>query len=184
METAVSRYYHLDVEVTPERAGQVSRILAAHLRVWNLEKLIRPVCRGSELLLRAIDEHATGTKAAVEMWWTGRHHITAIGHQDRSHFLDQGWQDCLAGIAALSHGWGRCTQDAADGGGSQVIWFSRRVGTDVAAHLAPVVPGLPAREALRLPHTPPLTTLAAPVGTADPDRFSGTASAALADEPR
>ncbi|MCX3060807.1 pep a2 [Streptomyces beihaiensis] len=149
MNTAVSRYYHLDVDVTPERAGQVSRILAAHLRLWNLESLVRPVCHGAELLLHAIDEHATGTKAAIEMWWTGRHHITAVEHQDRGPLLDEGWQDCLARIAALSDGWGHCTQDTEDGG--EVIWFSRRVGTEVPVPLSPAVPALPARAALRVP---------------------------------
>ena len=47
MKTAVPCYYHLDVEVSPERVGQVRRILAAHLRLWDLETLVEPVCRGA-----------------------------------------------------------------------------------------------------------------------------------------
>ncbi len=47
MKTAVPCYYHLDVEVSPERVGQVRRILAAHLRFWDLEDLVEPVCGGA-----------------------------------------------------------------------------------------------------------------------------------------
>ncbi|MCZ9340879.1 pep a2, partial [Streptomyces sp. TRM76130] len=69
MKTAVPCYYHLDVEVSPERVGQVRRILAAHLRFWNLENLVEPVCRGTEMLLRAIDEHASDKNTSIELWW-------------------------------------------------------------------------------------------------------------------
>ena len=52
MKTAVPCYYHLDVELSKEKVGQVKRILAAHLRYWNLENLAESVCRCAEALLR------------------------------------------------------------------------------------------------------------------------------------
>ena len=73
MKTAVPCYYHLDVEVSPERVGQVSRILAAHLKSWYLETLVEPVCHSTEMLLRAIDEHAKDKNTSIEMWWNGQH---------------------------------------------------------------------------------------------------------------
>ncbi|MGQ4336103.1 pep a2, partial [Streptomyces hayashii] len=83
MKTAVPCYYHLDVDVSPERVGQVRRILAAHLTHWDLETLVEPVCRGAEMLLKAIDEHAQDKHTSIEMWWNGQHLITAIGGDDR-----------------------------------------------------------------------------------------------------
>ncbi|MFC9458899.1 pep a2, partial [Streptomyces sp. NPDC056983] len=73
MNTAVPCYYHLDVEVSSERVSQVRRILAAHLRYWKLDLLVDPVCRGVEVLLHTIDEHATDKNTDVEMWWNGQH---------------------------------------------------------------------------------------------------------------
>ncbi|CAM5694578.1 hypothetical protein SGLAM104S_03483 [Streptomyces glaucescens] len=122
MKTAVPCYYHLDVEVSPERVGQVSRILAAHLRYWDLETLVEPVCGSAELLLRAIDEHATDKRTSIEMWWNGQHLITAVADNDRDLRPDQDLRGCLEHIAAMSDGWGCCAADT----GSKVIWFSQR----------------------------------------------------------
>ncbi|MFB8273690.1 pep a2, partial [Streptomyces sp. NPDC055955] len=109
MNNAVPCYYHLDVEVSSERVSQVRRILAAHLRYWKLDILVDPVCRGVEVLLHTIDEHATDKNTTVEMWWNGQHLITAVSDHERDlpgpHYAPQG---CLAEIAALSDGWGGC----------------------------------------------------------------------------
>ncbi len=140
MKTAEPCYYHLDVEVCPERVGQVGRILAAHLRLWDLERLVGPVCHGTEVLLRAIDEHATDKHAVIEMWWNGQHVITALAENDPAPRLGRELGSCLAWIAAVSDGWGCC----ATGTGAKVIWFS---------HRAPSCEGLP------LIHTPPAPTL-------------------------
>lgn len=156
MKAAVPCYYHLDVEVSPERVGQVRRILAAHLRYWNLEILVESVCRCAEALLHTIEEHAADKNTTIEMWWNGQHLITAVSDNDqdiRPHNTPQG---CLAQIAALSDGWGCC----ATGAGGKIIWFSWRAR---AAERAPLVPPAPApslREARRMPRALPVPALA------------------------
>ncbi|GAA3906040.1 hypothetical protein GCM10023084_67930 [Streptomyces lacrimifluminis] len=151
MKTAESCYYHLDVEVCPERVGQVGRILAAHLRLWDLEHLAGSVCHGTEALLRAIDEHATDKQAVIEMWWNGQHLITAIAENDRDLRLDQELGDCLAWIAAVSDGWGCC----ATGTGAKVIWFSRRARACEGVPLLPAPPAPTLREVRQLPRGGP-----------------------------
>ncbi|NEC84530.1 pep a2 [Streptomyces sp. SID12501] len=151
MKTAESRYYHLDVEVCPERVGQVGRILSAHLRLWDLEHLAGSVCHGIEALLRAIDEHATDKQAVIEMWWNGQHLITAIAENDRDLRLDRELGNCLARIAAVSDGWGCCVI----GTGAKVIWFSRRARACEGFPLFPAPPGPTLREVRQLPRGGP-----------------------------
>jgi hypothetical protein len=153
MKTAVPCYYHLDVDISPARIGQVRRILAAHLRYWNLEILIEPVCHCTEALLRTIDEHAADKNTTIEMWWNGQHLITAVqdSEQDiRPHYAPSG---CLAQIAALSNGWGCC----ATGTGGKIIWFSQRARAGDPAPLVPVAPAPSLRDARPLPRGLPLT---------------------------
>ena len=134
MKTAVPCYYHLDVEVSPERVGQVSRILAAHLRHWDLENLVDPVRHGTEMLLRAIDEHATDKNTSIEMWWNRQHLITAIGGNDRALRPDQELRDLPRSTSPrMSDGWGCCATET----GSKVIWFSQRAR---AGERVPLVP--------------------------------------------
>jgi hypothetical protein len=161
MNTAVPRYYHLDVEVSPERVGQVRRILAAHLRFWDLDTLVEPVCHGAELLLRAIDEHATDKNTSIEMWWNGQHLITALGQNDRDLRPDQDLRSCLVRIAALSDGWGCCSTDT----GSKVIWFSQRARAGARVPLVPMGPEPTLREALRVPREMPVPVYAGPAVT-------------------
>ncbi|MDX3456510.1 pep a2 [Streptomyces sp. ME02-8801-2C] len=151
MKTAEPCYYHLDVEVCPERVGQVGRILAAHLRLWDLEHLVGPVCHGAEALLRAIDEHASDKNAVVEMWWNGQHIITAIGENDTGPHLDQELGSCLARIAAESDGWGCCATDT----GAKVIWFSRRARSCEGVPLIPSPPPPTLPERRRAPRPLP-----------------------------
>ncbi|PZH10081.1 pep a2 [Streptomyces sp. NTH33] len=160
MKTAVPCYYHLDVEVSPERVGQVRRILAAHLRFWELEDLVDPVCGGAEMLLKAIDEHATDKRVSVEMWWTGQHLITAVGENNHDLRPDQELRGCLARIAATSHGWGCC----ASGTGSKVIWFSQRARAGVRVPLVARAPEPTLREGLQTPRELPVAALASPAG--------------------
>ncbi|WP_228022521.1 pep a2 [Streptomyces acidicola] len=160
MKTAVPCYYHLDVEVSPERVGQVRRIMAAHLRYWDLETLVEPVCQGAELLLRAIDEHATDKNTSIEMWWNRQYVITAFGQNDRELWPDQDLRACLVGIAALSDGWGCCATAA----GSKVIWFSQRARAGERAPLVPTAPTPTEREALRVPREMPVPVLVGPEG--------------------
>ncbi|MDX3749009.1 pep a2 [Streptomyces sp. AK08-02] len=151
MKTAESRYYHLDVEVCPERIGQVGRILAAHLRLWELEHLVGSVCDGIEALLSAIDGHATDKRAVIEMWWNGQHLITAIAENDRDLRLDRELGNCLAWIAAASDGWGCCDTDT----GAKVIWFSRRARSCEGVPLIPAPPAPTLREGRRTPGAGP-----------------------------
>ncbi|MEV0179703.1 pep a2 [Streptomyces sp. NPDC050625] len=161
MKTAVPCYYHLDVEVSPERVGQVSRILAAHLRHWDLENLVDPVCRGTELLLRAIDEHATDKHTSIEMWWNGQHLITAVGEDDRDLRPDQDLRGCLTQIAATSDGWGCCASDT----GSKIIWFSQRARSGERVPLVPTAPEPSLRYVRQVPREMPVAALAT---SADP----------------
>ncbi|MFF4120064.1 pep a2 [Streptomyces sp. NPDC001714] len=157
MKTAVPCYYHLDVEVSPERVGQVSRILAAHLRYWDLDNLVDPVCRGVELLLTAIDQHATDKRTSIEMWWNGQHLITAIGDDDRDLRPDQDLRGCLAHLAATSDGWGCCAPET----GSKIIWFSQRARSGERVPLVPTGPAPRLRQVLKVPRDLPVTQLAA-----------------------
>ncbi|MFF3905592.1 pep a2 [Streptomyces sp. NPDC001848] len=153
MKTAAPCYYHLDVEVSPERIGQVRRILAAHLRYWDLEILVEPVCQCAEALLRTIDAHAADKNTTIEMWWNGQHLITAVQDSERDirpHYAPSG---CLAQIAALSNGWGCC----ATGTGGKIIWFSQRARAGDPAPLVPVAPAPSLRETRPLPRSLPLT---------------------------
>ncbi|MER5857146.1 MULTISPECIES: pep a2 [Streptomyces] len=163
MKTAVPCYYHLDVEVSPERVVQVSRILAAHLRYWDLENLVAPVCLGAELLLRAIDEHATDKHTSIEMWWNGQHLITAFGDDDPDLRPDLDLRSCLADIAAMSDGWGCCASDT----GSKIIWFSQRARSGERVPLVPTAPEPALRTGLRVPRALRTAVLAAPAPAGD-----------------
>ncbi|MDQ1040907.1 hypothetical protein QFZ75_007323 [Streptomyces sp. V3I8] len=159
MKTVVPCYYHLDVEVSPERVDQVRRILAAHLRYWNLENLVEPVCRCAERLLRTIEAHAADKNTTLEMWWNGQHLITAVADIDGESHPESATWDCLSHIAALSDGWGYCTT----GSGGRIVWFSRRVRAMERAPLVPAVPAPSLREARGMPRELPVPALAGPV---------------------
>jgi hypothetical protein len=156
MKTVVPCYYHLDVEVSPERVEQVRRILAAHLRYWNLEHLVESVCHCAEVLLLTIEEHATDKNTTLEMWWNGQHLITAVSDNDGEFHPDSATRGCLAHIAAQSDGWGCC----ATGTGGKIIWFSRRARAVERAPLVPAVPVPSLSEARRMPREAPIPALA------------------------
>ncbi|WP_329213375.1 pep a2 [Streptomyces sp. NBC_01485] len=162
MKTAVPCYYHLDVDVSPERVGQVRRILAAHLNHWDLDPLVEPVCRGVEMLLKAIDEHATDKHTSIEMWWNGQHLITAIGGDDRHLRPDLDLRACLERIAVMSDGWGCCTTAT----GSKVIWFSQRARAGERVPRVHLGPAPTLREVRQVPRELPAAALAAPAGEA------------------
>ncbi|MFD5702252.1 pep a2 [Streptomyces lasiicapitis] len=157
MKPAIPCYYHLDVQITPERIEQVRRILAAHLRHWGLGILVEHVSHCTCVLLRAIEEHGTDKETSVEMWWNGQHLITAVSDNDRDlprrHYEPQG---CLAQIAALSDGWGSCP--ATHG---KIIWFSCRARAPEYARLAPATPAPSLREAQQVPREQGAAALAA-----------------------
>ncbi|MEV0115686.1 pep a2 [Streptomyces sp. NPDC050844] len=151
MKTAVPCYYHLEVDLTPQRVRQVRRILAAHLRHWDLGVLVEPVSHCASVLLQAIETHATDKHTVVEMWWTGQHLITAVSDNERDlrhpHCGPEGY---LAQIAALSDGWGN--YPATNG---KIIWFSHRARSADGALLTPAPPA------------PTLRAAASPIGHAE-----------------
>lgn len=173
MKPAIPCYYHLAVDITPERIEQVRRILAAHLRHWGLGMLVDHVSHCTGVLLRAIEEHGTDKKTSVEMWWNGQHLITAVSDHDRDlprgHYEPQG---CLAQIAAMSDGWGSCP--ATDG---KIIWFACRARATEYARLVPTTPTPSLCEAKQVPREEsPL----APVAVIDREAIGRAAPAAAA----
>ncbi|WP_411757508.1 pep a2 [Streptomyces venezuelae] len=172
MKSAIPCYYHLEVEVSPERIDQVGRILTAHLRHWGLGVLSEPVRRCTGVLLHEIEEYGTDKNTVVEMWWNGQHLITAVSDTNRElperHYGPQG---CLTQIAALSDGWG--SFPATNG---KIIWFSRRVRAPERAPLAPAAPAPSLREALKLPREIPVAALAAPAA-AEPEAATAATGA-------
>ncbi|GGQ51643.1 pep a2 [Streptomyces asoensis] len=158
MKTAVPCYYHLDVDVSAERVGQVRRILTAHLQYWDLEAHVETVCRGTDMLLTAVHEHATDKHTSIEMWWNGQHLITAVGGADHRLRPDLDLRVCLERIAAMSDGWGCCATDA----GTKVIWFSQRARSGERVPLVPTTPVPDVWEGLQVPRELPVATLVAP----------------------
>ncbi|MGW1162381.1 pep a2 [Streptomyces sp. NPDC002513] len=156
MKTAAPCYYHLDMELSPERIGQVRRILAAHLRHWDLDILVEPVCQCADALLRTIDRHAADKNTTIEMWWNGQHLITAVQDAERDirpHYAPSG---CLTQIAALSNGWGYCATPA----GGKIVWFSQRARSGERSPLVPPAPAPSLRETRPLPRALPLPAVA------------------------
>lgn len=158
---AVPRYYHIDVDLMPERVAQVRRILAAHLRYWGLEQLVPDVSRGLGLLLEPAARNTSAVRTAIETWWTGQHLITAVSHDDQAaageHRVDP---HHLSQIAALSDGWGSCTAED-----QHIVWFSLRSRTELREPLVPKGPAPITIEARPLPRA-----LSQPVGVGAPER--------------
>jgi hypothetical protein len=176
MKTVVPCYYHLDVEVSPERVAQVRRILAAHLRYWDLEDLVESVCHCAEVLLHTIDEHAADKNTTIEMWWTGQHLITAIADNDADLHAKYAQPGCLAHVVAVSDGWGCC----ATGSGGRIIWFSRRARAVERAPLVPTSPAPSLRVARPMPREAPVPALA---GSAPASLLTAAAPDAGSREP-
>ncbi|MEV6793415.1 ATP-binding protein [Streptomyces sp. NPDC051320] len=128
MITEVHREYVLDLEATPTRVPQVRRIVAAHLRHWQLEELIQPVSLGVCELLTNVHLHAGEDKhCTLELRWTGRNLTAAVLDacprlprlRCASPLVTTGRG--LPMVATLSDSWG--TQATADG---KVVWFTLR----------------------------------------------------------
>lgn len=139
MTDPVACRYTVEVQASPERVPQIRRILAAHLRYWNLEPHIRPVCGAVAELVGNVVQHVTGDKTCVvELRFTGRHLIASVADKDRRLprlLTSSPSRGGLAKVAALSDSWGTCGTTA-----GKVIWFSRRVKT---AQRVPLVPAAP-----------------------------------------
>ncbi|RFU82268.1 pep a2 [Streptomyces triticagri] len=174
MNHAAPCQYHLDVQVTPERVGQVARILTAHLRHWRLENLARPVDRCITVLLHTIAERRAqagdmGGATAIEMSWNGEYLIAAVS--DGTDAASRGRpaaDDCLSRIAELSDSCGRCATPM-----GRIIWFAYRVGVADRETLARRTPQPVAGASCGVPGAgPQRVVIAAPV---DADAVSGRA---------
>lgn len=149
MHQATPSYYHIAVEAAPERVGQIQRIVAAHTRYWGLERLTPSATRGLGLLLDLAVQGRPGGRIEVESWWNGQHLINAVSYEDPVGGASREFpQRCSAQIAALSDGWGSCTQDT-----RHIMWFSLRSRTEVREVLVPKLPVPDSSEALQLPRS-------------------------------
>ncbi|GFE13526.1 hypothetical protein Sgleb_15730 [Streptomyces glebosus] len=146
------RHYTVELHASAERVPQIRRILAAHLRYWDLELHIPPVCRGVAELLTNVHRHiGPDAPCVVELRWTGRHLTASVADQGpRLPKLLSAGGGLLSGVAALSDSWGTC--GTPDG---KVIWFTRRVE---AARKTPLTSRTPLRsvpDAKGQPAVPP-----------------------------
>ncbi|MET9496254.1 pep a2 [Streptomyces sp. NPDC006552] len=157
------RYYHVEVESSLERVGQMQRIVAAHLRYWGLQKLVTSATRGVGLLLEAAAADAV-ERVEIETWWTGQHLITAVSHHDASDRHTDAHPH-LHQIATLSDGWGSCTTN-----NQRIVWFSLRKTDHDREPLDAKQPEPWSSEALTVPQTP--------VAHTKPARTSETAGTA------
>ncbi|MFG2143284.1 ATP-binding protein [Streptomyces sp. NPDC048696] len=137
----INRQYTLELEAAPERVPQIRRIVAAHLRYWNLESLIHPVGLGVCELLGNVYRHAEDKRCTLELRWTGRRLTAAVLDRDpRLPVLGGGAPLAAPGrgltmVASLSDSWG--THATAEG---KVVWFTLRVESPAREPLAAVAP--------------------------------------------
>ncbi|MEV3948710.1 MULTISPECIES: ATP-binding protein [Streptomyces] len=122
MTVPLDRHYLAELQVSAERVSQLRRIVAAHLRHWNLDPQVRPVCRATEELLTNVRRHVgDGARCVVELRWSGRHLTVSVADGDaRMPRLPHGGGGGLSRVMALSDSWGTCR--TADG---KVVWFTR-----------------------------------------------------------
>ncbi|MZD04301.1 pep a2 [Streptomyces sp. SID5785] len=141
------RYVHIDAGVTPQDIALVGRDVSAQLHGWGLRVYARPVGRCVDILLRLSGEARAGEAGtAVEMWWNGRHLITAVSGAATGVLRGAAvLHPALARVAALSDGWGVCT-----GRSGTLTWFSRRTHEHQPEFLVPRPPG-PVLHTARLP---------------------------------
>src|ERR1700742_700053 len=108
-EHHVERHYEVRLRASAERASQAGRIVAAHLRHWNLAAHMLPVGEAVAELVTNVHRHVGDqVPCTVELHLGGRH-LTASVHDEGArmpHLLPAGGG--LARIAALSDSWGSC----------------------------------------------------------------------------
>ncbi|MBT2511558.1 ATP-binding protein [Streptomyces sp. ISL-98] len=118
------RYYAVELHASAERVSQIRRIVAAHLRHWDLESHIHAVCRGVDELLTNVHRHVGQDNwCVIELRWTGRHLTTSVADNGPPMpRLATASGGGLAIVAALSDSWGTCSTSE-----GKVVWFTRRV---------------------------------------------------------
>jgi hypothetical protein len=140
-ENHAERHYEVRLRASTERASQIGRIVAAHLRHWKLAAHMGPVSDGIAELVANVHRHVgEHSPCTVELHWMGRH-LTASVHDEEPRMprlLATGGG--LARIAAQSDSWGSCPLD----GGGKAVWFTRGAG------ILPTPLAVPAPPAARL----------------------------------
>ncbi|MFG2626704.1 ATP-binding protein [Streptomyces sp. NPDC048473] len=148
MTVQLDRHYLVELQVSAERVSQLRRIIAAHLRHWNLELHIRPVCRGVEELLTNVQRHVgEDNNCVVELRWSGRHLTVSVADNgfEMPRLLSTGGGG-LSRVMALSDSWGTCR--TAEG---KVVWFTRYAKEPRTVDLVPSTPLPGVREFRRPP---------------------------------
>ncbi|MEK8142040.1 ATP-binding protein [Streptomyces sp. M10(2022)] len=137
MTVPLDRHYLVELQVSAERISQLRRIVAAHLRHWNLELHARPVCRGAEELLTNVQRHVGDDhKCTIELRWIGRHLTVSVADNgSRMPKLLSGGGGGLSRVMALSDSWGTCRTP--DG---KVVWFTRYAEAPRTTRLLPCTP--------------------------------------------
>ncbi|MEU5302483.1 ATP-binding protein [Streptomyces noursei] len=166
------RHYTVELPASAERVPQIRRIIAAHLRLWNLEPQIPPICQGVAELLTNVHRHiGPDARCVVELRWSGRHLTASVADEGpRLPRLERAAGGGLARIAALSDSWGTC--GTPDG---KVIWFTRRVG---AARPDPVTPQVSPRSVPDVVEPAPAAEQPAPAARPPAGPAAGPAVAA------
>lgn len=118
--------YRMEVRATRERIPRIRRILAAHLRHWDLESHIVPVCRAVDELIANVVQHVPGDPTCVvELRWSGRRLSASVADRDPRMPRMTSSSPARGGLATvgrLSDSWGTCGTDE-----GKVIWFTRTV---------------------------------------------------------
>jgi hypothetical protein len=142
------RYVHIDAGVTPQDIALVGRDVSARLEGWGLGAYTRPVGRCVDILLTLAGEARAGGADTVEMWWNGRHLITAVSGTAPGVLRDAAvLHPGLVRVAALSDGWGVIA-----GRSGTLTWFSRRTREPQPDPLVPRPPA-PVLHTARRPET-------------------------------
>jgi hypothetical protein len=137
MTVPLDRHYVVELQASPDRVSQIRRIIAAHLRYWNLELHVNAVCRGIDELLANVHRHVgDDNRCVLELRWAGRHLTASVeDNGPRMPRLLTAGSGGLSLVARLSDSWGTCAT-----AGGKVVWFTRSVS---APQNIPWAPGLP-----------------------------------------
>ncbi|MFT2017638.1 ATP-binding protein [Streptomyces sp. 796.1] len=130
MISSPSRHCTVEVQVLPERIGQVRRIVSAQLRYWHLDQLIESVSLGVSELLTNVYLHAEPDKrCTVDLVWVLDQLTVSVRDRDVREPVPPAPSPLgthgrgLALVAAVSQSWG--VRQVA---GGKAVWFALPVG--------------------------------------------------------
>ncbi|MER0242553.1 ATP-binding protein [Streptomyces sp. HSW2009] len=130
MISSPSRHCTVEVQVLPERIGQVRRIVSAQLRYWHLDQLIESVALGVSELLTNVYLHAEPDKrCTVDLVWVLDQLTVSVRDRDVREPAPPAPGPLgthgrgLALVAAVSQSWG--VRQVA---GGKAVWFALPVG--------------------------------------------------------